>query len=254
MLKLVYVLIVTFVTSAALYGGSASACSTCGCQDAAAKPACESCPAGECSCGHGDAAKADCANCPNSDACACAPAGCPYSKANSHGAEELPDWHAESPEGLNVSLQEMEAFDVVYLAGTFSDDMEQLYGQLMATAGERGLINGSTHVGAVLPGVLYAEPTDETEIHVAIWNTEPGAVDAPMHSQTIPGGTYMVVEHWGSYDQIGDTYMRAISWAQENGIEFAEQPSFVHHVTDPSTAPTEQWLTEIYLPFTHSAS
>ena len=97
-------------------------------------------------------------------------------------------------------------------------------------------------------------PFMEPAIHVAVWNTNGAEAGAPFGSQTIPGGTYMVVQHWGDYELIGETYMSTIKWAEESGIDFADQPSFVHHVNDPDSAPVEQWLTEIYLPFEHSAT
>jgi effector-binding domain-containing protein len=36
-------------------------------------------------------------------------------------------------------------------------------------------------------------------------------------------------------------------------MDFRPGPSFEVYVTDPETAPQEEWLTEIYLPTDHSA-
>ena len=134
-MKTITSLLAMTLVAASLYAGSALACDTCGCQDgadaAADKPAaCADCPmSADCACGPKAAA---CADCPMNAECACAPAGCPFTHSGSHGSEELPDWHAKSPADLNVRMQNLDAFEVAYIEGTFGHDMDALYGELMA--------------------------------------------------------------------------------------------------------------------------
>ncbi|GEM_PF-2009948 len=252
MMKAISSLFAITLVAGSLWAGGALACDTCGCQDATAETcACGIDPADCSACGAEPATMA--CGCPDGQ-CACGPAACPVAHGASHGNEALPDWHAKSPAHLSVSMQQLPAFEVAYLPGTFAEDMDSRYGQLIAAAGEQNLLSDATHVGAFMPGVQHSEPTDDTVINIAIWNLNGGQISAPIKSQTIPGGTYMVIEHWGSYDQIGETYISAVNWATESGIEFSDQPSFVHHVSDPASTPVEEWLTEIYLPFEHSAT
>lgn len=252
MMKTISSLFALTLLAASLHAGGALACDTCGCQDGADAPAACACgmdPAECTACGDAQPATMAC-GCPDGEcACEAAEAG-----MHAHGAESLPDWHAKSPAGLSVGMRQLEAFDVAYLPGTFGDDMDALYGELMAHADQQGLLGDETRVGAFMPGVEHSEPTEDSVINIAIWNLNGGQISAPVKTHTIAGGTYMVVEHWGDYALIGETYMSAVTWAQESGIELSDQPSFVHHVNDPASAPVKEWLTEIYLPFEHSAT
>jgi effector-binding domain-containing protein len=261
-MKLNISLLTLVVAAALLVGSAALACETCGCQDKTepAKAACADCPkADDCACKDGEV-KADCADCPMAGACAACPMaageGCSFARGEGEyrAMENLPDWHIKSPADLKVSMAQLDAFKVAYLPGHFADDMQAQYTELIDAAGAQGLVSETTHVGAFLPGVQYSEPTEETAINPAIWVADGAEVDAPVMVETIPGGTYMIVQHWGDYSAVGATYMQAVEWAEKSNIAFADGPSFVLHVTDPESAPAEMWLTEIYLPFNHGAT
>ncbi|MBN2083467.1 GyrI-like domain-containing protein [bacterium] len=253
--------LMTLVVTAALFVyGTALACETCGCQDKTepAKAACENCPnADDCACKDGES-QAGCADCPMAGACADCPMaaaeGCSIANGEYRAAENLPDWHIKSPADLKVSMAQIEAFDLAYLPGRYSDDMQAQYDELMNAAGAQGLVNETTHVGAYLPGVQYTEPTEESVINPAIWVVDGTEVEAPVMVETIPGGNYMVVQHWGDYNTVGATYMRTIEWAAKSNITFGDGPSFVLNTPHAADAPMETWLTEIYLPFNHGAS
>jgi effector-binding domain-containing protein len=164
----------------------------------------------------------------------------------------LPTGHLESPVDLQISMRGIDPITVAFVEGTFADDIPALFSQLMAAAGEQGLFTDHSQVLSVYQGSLNAGATPETPFQAGISVADGTAVSEPLLLQTLAGGQYMVVEHWGSYEQLADTYARVIEWAMESGIEFRTGPSFEVYVTDPESAPEEEWLTEIYLPFDHN--
>lgn len=156
------------------------------------------------------------------------------------------------PEGLTVDLREIEAVECAYLEGTIYGDMEKLFGDLYSLATEQGLLTDGTMWGSAYPDDMSQGIDEGTRVFAGI-SVDPAAeVAEPLLRGTLPGGTYMTVQHWGDYEQLGDTYTAVFTWAAENGVTFG-LPVFEHYVTDPETTPVEEWLTEIYLPFDHDA-
>jgi effector-binding domain-containing protein len=211
--------------------------------------------AGE-SCGCGTASGEAGCHCQGDESSGGAHSGHEAASAASQGHQAeagMPADHLASPADLEISMRQVEPITVAYVEGTFADDIPSLFGDLMAAAGSQQLFSDNTQVLSVYQGSLETGPTDETPFQAGISVASHTEVSEPLMLQTLAGGQYMVVEHWGAYEQITDTYTRVLSWANENGIEFRESPSFEVYVTDPETAPQEEWLTEIYLPFDHSA-
>jgi DNA gyrase inhibitor GyrI len=231
--RLLHVLFILIVGAAA-YAVPVAADESCGCH-ASAKDSSSEC--GDGGCCRGTAAEATTAD----DA-----------KQDQQSAAVLPAGHLESPADLEISVREIEPLTIAYVEGTFADDLPALFGQLMAAAGDQRLFTDHSQVLSVYQGSLTTGPTSETPFQAGISVADGAAVSEPLMLQTLAGGQYMVVEHWGSYEQLPDTYARVIQWATESGVEFRAGPSFEVYVTDPESAPEEEWLTEIYLPFDHN--
>jgi effector-binding domain-containing protein len=165
----------------------------------------------------------------------------------------LPAGHPiELPEGISVELREIEAIECAYLEGTLMGDMDALFGKLIKLAGEQGLINDETTWGSAYPDDMSQGVDETTRVYVGIGVGPEAEVTEPLLRGTIPGGMYLMAQHWGPYEQLEDTYIAVYTWAAEHGVVFGT-PSFEHYVTDPDTTPVGEWLTEIYFPFDHEA-
>jgi effector-binding domain-containing protein len=172
---------------------------------------------------------------------------------SSQSTSSMPAGHPiQMPEGLNVELREIESLDCAYLEGTLFGDMDALFGELYQVAGEQGLLTDDTQWGSAYPDDMSRGVDETTRVFAGITITPDAEVAEPLKRGTLPGGTYMMVQHRGDYKQLGDTYTAVYTWAAENGITFGT-PSFEHYVTDPESTPMEDWLTEIYFPFDHEA-
>jgi len=238
------------------------ACDTCGCQDTgAAVQACD-CPDGQCTCPVADAPEAkpmDCTMCPEG-ACTCGmgvetdarTGAMPVVKTVATG-HDMPATHVASPEGLNIELREVEPFDVAYMATTMSSDVAAVFTEMLDEAMSQGVMYSDSQVGSTYHGDLFEEPTEDSVFHAAVTIAKDVELNAPLQRETVPGGQYMVVQHYGDYQNLPVTYGAVITWVAANGMEFGDGPSFEHYISDPGSTPMEEWLTEIYLPFPHAA-
>ncbi|OGT44573.1 MAG: hypothetical protein A3E82_01625 [Gammaproteobacteria bacterium RIFCSPHIGHO2_12_FULL_38_11] len=67
--------------------------------------------------------------------------------------------------------------------------------------------------------------------------------------QTLQGGKYAVITHYGSLDNIEKTYRILFGlWLPQSGYEPADYPNFMIHRKMPIQTPAEQLVTDIYLP------
>ncbi len=64
--------------------------------------------------------------------------------------------------------------------------------------------------------------------------------------RTVPGGTYAVALHHGSFDSILDTYVALLgSWLPRRGVELADEPVIERYLRAPGEVPPEDQLTEV---------
>ncbi|MCX7120978.1 MAG: GyrI-like domain-containing protein [Gammaproteobacteria bacterium] len=67
--------------------------------------------------------------------------------------------------------------------------------------------------------------------------------------QTLHGGKYAVITHYGALEEIETTYRILFGvWLPQSGFEPADYPNFMVHRKTPFQTPAEQLVTDIYLP------
>jgi len=137
---------------------------------------------------------------------------------------------------------------VIYVEGTLMGDMNALFGELMAVAGEQGLLSDHTQVGGYFPDALAVGFSPESKYYAGISFPEGATVSAPLKVAEIPGGSYLTVDHVGSYETLGETWMAAFAWAKIAGVEFGTGPCGEHYVSDPETTPENELVTKIFIP------
>ena len=63
----------------------------------------------------------------------------------------------------------------------------------------------------------------------------------------IPAGPYLVTNHIGPYQKVGDTYRRMAVWAKENGVAL-EGRSYECYISDPGEVDADELITEVLVP------
>ncbi len=147
-----------------------------------------------------------------------------------------------------------EVMRVAYTVGKVSDGMEHLISNTVAAAGQQGLVGEQTFVGDLYPDVMVKGYSPETTVYACISLADGAQVAAPLQVFEIPAGEYLQIEHWGDYAQLGVTWMAAFAYADMRGMTLGTGPAGEVYLTDPSTAPMEQWLTQVYIPLADNGS
>lgn len=193
-------------------------------------------------------AKADCPH--SKDCCAAKEGGCPMMAKTSN----LPDWHVASPEDLNVSMQQLDGFTAVWTE-TNLDGVADAFNQMMVSAHQQGLIADDSMVMSIYD-IDFSEADEHGEdmtFKAAYTVADDAVIPEGYEATSFDGGNYMVVEHWGPYEELHSTYEKVMNWADEADITFADDPVFEVYITDPMSVDNEdELLTEIYFPFEHT--
>jgi effector-binding domain-containing protein len=149
---------------------------------------------------------------------------------------------------LSVSTVQSEPMRVAYTAGKVSDNMEQLITNTMTEAVKQGLMGKDMYVGCMYPDIMEKGYHPDSAVYACLSLPEDVQVKAPLQVYEIPAGSYLQVDHKGDYAKLGETWLAAFAYADLHGLQFGQGPAGEVYMSDPSTAPMDQWLTEIYIP------
>jgi len=157
---------------------------------------------------------------------------------------------------LAVSLEQIEAIDIIAIAGSAPRDdaqaaalaLGQAYGQLLALAQDRDL----TIAGQPMTLTQDTDP-DTWQFEAALPVRAEGLaqgraqVPAPARLGHTPSGTAAVVEHVGAYDRIPATLQRLEQWLAAHGHQ-RHGPIVQVYVSDPEDTPSDELVTRILVP------
>ncbi|MGF6156662.1 AraC family transcriptional regulator [Ensifer sp. KUDG1] len=172
-----------------------------------------------------------------------------YRKEGSHVAFETASTEG-IPDMYEVTLKEVEAFDVVGVAHTGSymeigKAFETLYGTLFS----RQLFRPDME----MIGIYLDDPelvsTEKLRSFACVSARGQMPVEAPLTPQHLDGGRYAVLRHKGPYADMPKAYQWLYgTWLPQSGREIRDSLMFEKYLNNPrEVAPTEL-LSEIYLP------
>ncbi|MFK0272797.1 GyrI-like domain-containing protein [Ensifer sp. NPDC090286] len=172
-----------------------------------------------------------------------------YRKEGSHVAFETASTEG-IPDMYEVTLKEVEAFDVVGVAHTGSymeigKAFETLYGTLFS----RQLFRPDMEMIGIYLDDPELVPTEKLRSFACVSAREAMPVEAPLTPQHLDGGHYAVLRHKGPYADMPKAYQWLYgTWLPQSGREIRDSLMFEKYLNNPrEVAPTEL-LSEIYLP------
>ncbi|MBD9647171.1 AraC family transcriptional regulator [Ensifer sp. ENS09] len=172
-----------------------------------------------------------------------------YRKEGSHVAFETASTEG-IPDMYEVTLKEVEAFDVVGVAHTGSymeigKAFETLYGTLFS----RQLFRPDMEMIGIYLDDPELVPTEKLRSFACVSAREAMPVEAPLAPQHLDGGRYAVLRHKGPYADMPKAYQWLYgTWLPQSGREIRDSLMFEKYLNNPrEVAPTEL-LSEIYLP------
>jgi len=92
-------------------------------------------------------------------------------------------------------------------------------------------------------------PPDELQSDAALTFPTDATLPAGLEERRLPSGSYARTTHVGPYERLGDTWARFMGeWLPASGRRLADTPSYEIYRNDPSTTPTDQLRTDLYIP------
>ena len=163
--------------------------------------------------------------------------------------ESLP---AEDFSDLSVTEEDVAAMDIISIAGSapmndmvaISATLGELYGQLIAFAGERDIeITGQ-------PSTLTDQPDGTVwtfEAALPVRATTPIEGSETVQFKQTTAGRALLVEHVGPYDRLAETLAKLEAYASAHGYVRAG-PIQEIYVSDPAETPADELVTRIVYP------
>lgn len=130
----------------------------------------------------------------------------------------------------------------------FEQKMPEYYG----TAMQSGI--GDTNRPASAMYFTWEEETGEAELSVAVPVVAGAEAPEGFEIAYMPGGTNLVVEFYGPYEQTGAAHEAIEAYMQANSTEY-RGPVMEEYVTDPMSEPDpNKWLTRVIYPIVDPAA
>lgn len=150
----------------------------------------------------------------------------------------------------NVTVEDLPPMRAIGIRHVGSPNgIAALFPRLMGWIARRGLIPSVQAICTVYENDLREVADAEFEAVVCAvlgLDAEPGE---GMEVIKLGGGPHACLVHEGSYDGLSQTYDDLYGrWLPASGREPADRPPFEKYVNDPSTTPTDELRTAIYLP------
>jgi AraC family transcriptional regulator len=151
---------------------------------------------------------------------------------------------------MNVKLKTMDPMRVAFVrhVGPY-DECKTAWDRLCAYLGKEGLL-GPT---AVFLGVCHDDPEvtppEKIRYDACVTVDDDFSPRGEIGVQTLEGGVYACVTHFGPYDKLGDTYAEIMGeWLPRSGRELRSSPCFELYMNDPEGTAPEDLVTDIHVP------
>lgn len=124
-----------------------------------------------------------------------------------------------------------------------------VWADIMSWAHQNGLVGRTTEVF----GLTYDDPhvTEPDRIRYdacVVVNDDVQPVGS-VGVQEVSFGRCAVFRHKGAYDRLDESYKKFfVDWLMESGYELRDYPSMNVHVNHPHDTPTDELLTDVYVP------
>jgi len=169
-----------------------------------------------------------------------------------HNAARLRDFRAArfGDKTMNVTIKHLEPMRVAFMrhVGPYSE-VGKTWEKFMMLLGKEGLLGGD----AQFIGVCHDDPavTPPEKIRYDACMTVGGdfRAEGEIGLQTIPGGEYAVMTHFGPYEKLGESYAKLLGqWLPRSGRNLRSTPCFDVYLNSPESTEPEDLITDLYAP------
>jgi AraC family transcriptional regulator len=151
---------------------------------------------------------------------------------------------------MNVKIQQLKPTVVAFMrhVGPY-DQVGVTWDELLTVLGKEGWLGGP----AQFIGICHDDPavTLSNKVRYDACVTVDGNFrgQGGVSTQTIPGGDYAVMTHFGPYETLGESYAKLLGqWLPRSGRSLRTTPCFEIYLNSPESAEPEDLITDIHAP------
>lgn len=165
-----------------------------------------------------------------------------------NGPVVLPDRSGEKTMEIKIVKRQPTKVAFVRHVGPY-EQCGRAWEKLCAWAGPKELLGPQTSYIGLCHDDPEITPPDKIRYDACLTIDRPLEPEGEVGLQEISGGDYAFTLHKGPYDRLKDVYAELAGvWLPETGREIASKPSLEICLNDPNETPSEELLTEVYMP------
>jgi AraC family transcriptional regulator len=151
---------------------------------------------------------------------------------------------------MNVTIKTLKPMRVAFMrhVGPYAE-CGKTWDKLLPALGKEGILGGDT----LFLGLCHDDPAvtlpEKVRYDACVTVNDAFVPGGDIGVQTIPGGKYAVLTHFGPYSRLGESYNRLLGqWLPRSGRELRSTPCFEIYLNSPESTEPEDLITDIYAP------
>ena len=130
----------------------------------------------------------------------------------------------------------------------------QAWSKLCLHLGALGLLGGNPRFIGLSYDDPEVTPEDKIRYDACVEVDADFQPEGDIGVQVLPGGDFAMTTHFGSYENLKDTYAALLGrWLPDSGRRFKMGPTREVYLNDPESTAPEDLVTDIYLPLENKA-
>lgn len=173
-----------------------------------------------------------------------------YKKNNGLWAINLPNFEMKGELTMDVQIKQIPPQRVIFVRHTGPyNECGKAWDKICTWAGPRGYFQPQVQFIGLCHDDPEITPPDRIRYDACITTESDAAPEGDIGVQTIAGGLYAMMTHYGSYTKLCETYAAICGqWAPANGYEIRSMPSIEIYVNSPDGTPEDELITDVYVP------
>ena len=153
-------------------------------------------------------------------------------------------------QNMNVKIISIQPKRVAFMrhVGPYNQ-VASTWDKLLPALGKEGLLGGDSEFIGVCHDDPEVTPAEKIRYDACVTVDEKLVPCGEIGVQTISGGEYAVVTHFGPYARMGETYAKLLGqWLPRSGRELRSGPCFEVYLNDPNSTEPADLLADLYAP------
>lgn len=158
---------------------------------------------------------------------------------------------AQMPEtNMKVTIQKLKPIRVAFMRhlGPY-DHVGQTWDQLLMVLGKEGLLGGAAQFIGICHDDPAISPLEKIRYDACVTVDESFRAGGEIGVQVIPDGDYAVMTHFGSYQELDQSYAKLLGcWLPQSGRRLRFTPCFEIYFNSPENTDPRDLVTDIHAP------